>query len=318
MKQEHTMKLRNNKSVPFLGKDLPKRRKKNTKTAVEQPKIEELPKPMLDAVQSPKLITTPPSTTTASLYSPNSPPKILFINGSDYELIPSSSESDSSEPFSDHVELVEQSSYDEDSKVKNSLRRFSRGTPRSTRRRQLNSTMDKGTNTTNGKYGEIDNPTEFSFSFSQVEHQSTILDETPPKDYTTTSPPPARFLSPTMETESDTEDEMYHEQLRNNRRYSRHDAFPIPHDDSSDEKDLTVFDFNSEDSNEVSLIPESNSDDSNLPRRSFDPIALGAKADDSQAAVDDKFDRIQGNMAKWTDAITTGFYDSNQNHSDIS
>lgn len=125
------------------------------------------------------------------------------------------------------------------------------------------------------------------------------MDETPLKDYTTTSPPPVRFLSP----ETDTEDEEYV-------------AFPIPHDDSSDEKDLTVFDFNSEDSNEVSLIPETDSDDSDLPRRSFDPIAVGAKADGSQAAADDKFDRIQGNMAKWTDAITTGFYDSNQNLSD--
>ena len=302
------MKLRNNKSVPFLGKNLPKRQRKGTKIQAEQPKIQELPKPILDAVQSPKLNTTPP--TTVSPLSISSSKAISPVR-SNYELIPSSSESKSSEP--DNEEIIEQSSYEEDSRVNKSLRRFSRGTPRSTRRNHLNSTMDKGTNTTNGKYGERDNPTEFSFSFSQVEHQSTIFDETPPKDYTTTSPPPIRWLSPTMETESDTEDEAYHCQLNKYRRSSRYDAFPIPHDETSDEKDLTIFDFNSEDSNEISLIPETDSDDSDLPRRSFDPVALGAEADDSQAAADEQFDRIQGNMAKWTDAITTGFMDDNQN-----
>ena len=312
------MKLRNNKSVPFLGKNLPKRQRKDTKISVEQPQIEMLPKPIIDAVLSPKLNTTPPSTTAPTnvssfpmLCSPNS--RSSMSVGNDYEeirtnnykngLIPSSSESDSNK--SSEVEIEEQSSYEEDSKVNHSLRRFSRGTPRSSKRNQLNSTMDKGTNTTNGKYGERDNPTEFSFSFSQVEHQSTIIDETPVKDYTTTSPSPVRFLSPTMETESDTEDEAYHAQLR---KYNK--AFPVPYGDSND--DLGVFDFNSEDSNEISLIPETDSDDSDLPRRSFDPVALGAKADVAQAASDEQYDRIQGNIAKWTDAITTGFYDSKQ------
>ena len=309
------MKLRNNKKITFLGKNLPKRQRIGTKTSIES-KTEELQKPIVVEVESKNIDPNPISTLDVSSYSSKTPRKGKIDPRSGVELIPSSSESDSSELSSDQVELIEQSSYEEDSRINQSLRRFSRGTPRSSRRSQLNSTMDKGTNTTNGKYGEIDNPTEFSFSFSQVEHQSTILDETPPKDYTTTSPPPVRFLSPTMETESDTEDEMYHEQLRNYRRFSRQDGFPIPNDDESDEKDLTVFDFNSDVSNEVSLIPETDSDDSDLPRRSFDPIALGAKADGSQAAADDKFDRIQGNMAKWTDAITTGFYDSNQNHSD--
>ena len=287
------MKLRNNKSVPFLGKNLPKRQRKGTKIQAEQPKIQELPKPMLDTVQSPKLNTTPPTTVS-----------------------PSSSESNSTEP--DNEEIIEQSSYEEDSRVNNSLRRFSRGTPRSTRRNHVNSTMDKGTNTTNGKYGERDNPTEFSFSFSQVEHQSTIIDETPTKDYTkdyTTkdSPSPVRLLSPTMETESDTEDEVYHAELNKYQHYSCYsNADPIPQY-GRDKRDLTVFDFNSDDSNEISLIPETDSDDSDLPRRSFDPVALDAEADDSQAASDEQFDRIQGNMAKWTDAITTGFMDDNQN-----
>ena len=295
---------------------MPKRQRKGTKTSIES-KTEELPKPFVVEGESKNNDPTPISTLDFSPYSSKTPRKGKIDVLSGAELIPSSSESDSSELSSDQVELIEQSSYEEDSRKNQSLRRFSRGTPRSTRHRQLNSTMDKGTNTTNGKYGELENPTEFSFSFSQVEHQSTILEETPPKDYTTTSPPPIRWLSPTMETESDTEDEMYHEQLRKYRRFSRQDGFPIPHDDRSDENDLTVFDFNSEDSNEVSLIPETDSDDSDLPRRSFDPIALGEKADDLQAVADDKFHQIQGNMAKWTDAITTGFYDSNQNHSDI-
>ena len=302
MKYKQKMKLRNNKKVPFLGKNLPKRKRKDTKIQAEQPKIQELPKPMLDTIQSPKLNTTLPTTVSPlpMISSPKSMSPVCTNNNS---------ESKSSEP--DNEEIIEQSSYEEDSRVNNSLRRFSRGTPRSTRRNHLNSTMDKGTNTTNGKYGELDNPTEFSFSFSQVEHQSTIIDETPPKNYTTTSPPPIRWLSPTMETESDTEDEAYHCQLNKYRRFSRYDAFPIPHDESSDEKDLTVFDFNSEDSNEISLIPETDSDDSDLPRRSFDPVALGEEADDSQPAADDQYDRIQGNMAKWTDAITTGFMDDN-------
>ena len=304
------MKLRNNKSVPFLGKNLPKRQRKGTKIQAEQPKIQELPKPMLDAVQSPKLNKTP-STTVSPLSMLSSPNAISPVHrNSNYELIPSSSESKSSEP--DNEEIIEQSSYEEDSRVNKSLRRFSRGTPRSTRRNHLNSTMDKGTNTTNGKYGERDNPTEFSFSFSQVEHQSTIV-ESPVKDYTTTSLPPVELIPSDSDTGSDTEDEVYHAELNKYQHYTWcSNADPIPLY-GRDKRHLTVFDFNSDDSNEISLIPETDSDDSDLPSRSFDPVALDAEADDSQAASDEQFDRIQGNMAKWTDAITTGFMDDNQN-----
>lgn len=139
------MKLRNNKSVPFLGKNLPKRQKrKATKTSIES-KTEVLPKPIIVEVESRNHDPTPPSSPDVPPYSTNSPPKekAFVAVGNSFELIPSSSESDSSEPFSDQVELVEQSSNEEDSKVNNSLRRFSRGTPRSTRRSQLNSTLNK-------------------------------------------------------------------------------------------------------------------------------------------------------------------------------
>ena len=285
------MKLRNNKSVPFLGKNLPKRKRKNPKTSTEEPLIEVLPKPVFVAAEIPEFDVEPPTAMTSpvAMNSPAAMTSPTLSTSSEFiatcreirKTIPILSDSNSSDPQDgQEEEILEQSTYEQDSHMNKSLKRFSRGTPISSR--QMSSTIDKGTNTS-CKYGK---PAEFSFDFGQVEHQSTII-ETPEKDYRTTSPPPPRYLSPTMDTESDTEDEAYHAQLNK-------DHFPIPYaDESNDNKDMTIYSFNSEDSNEISLIPETDSDDSDLPRRSFDPVALTPLANEQEAP----FGRIRQNKA---------------------
>ena len=90
---------------------------------------------------------------------------------------------------------------------------------------------------------------------------------------------------------ADTEDEVSHAQLN----------FPIPYADANDDdRDMTIFDFDSEDSNEVSLIPETDSDDSDLPRPSFNPVGLSAIANDAKEA--EPFDKNR-NKAEFADSI---------------
>ena len=290
------MKLRNNKSVPFLGKNLPKRKRKNPKTSPRKPLIEVLPKPVFVAAEIPEFDVEPPTAMTSpvAMTSPTTMSSPTMSTSSEFiatcreirKTIPILSDSNSSEPKDgQEEEIQEQYTYEQDSHMNKSLKRFSHGTPISSRSKQINSTMYKGTNTSK--------PKEFSFDFGQVEHQSTII-ETPEKDYRTTSPPPLRYLSLTMETESDTEDEAYHAQLNK-------DQFPIPYaDESNDKEDMTIYSFNSEDSNEISLIPETDSDDSDLPRRSFDLVALTPMSNDNDEAP---FGRIQQNKAELTDTI---------------
>ena len=121
------MKLRNNKSIPFLGKNLPKRKRKTTKiTAV-------LPKPIIDECLNP-IISTPANSKNHLSPKTTSPSS----TNSDYNIICPLSESCASKPDSEAI--VEQSSYEEDSKLNHSLKRFSHGHSRSITRNQINST----------------------------------------------------------------------------------------------------------------------------------------------------------------------------------
>ena len=266
------MKLRNNKAVPFLGKDLPKRRRKNTKPAKSS--IESLPKPITQAEEINPDATAPPTKTSPATILPafNSPTALPATPTLPVPSLPVDemiSENVSAVPNSnnndiDLEDVFEQPTNEEDSKINRSLKRFSLGTPRSSKPKKLHSTINKETNTTN----------DLSFDFGQVEHQSTIIET---------------LLSPTME--ADTEDEVSHAQLN----------FPIPYADASDDdRDLTVFDFNSDDSNEVSLIPGTDSDDSDLPRPSFNPVGLSAVTDDANEV--ETIDQNR-NKAEFTDAI---------------
>ena len=280
------MKLRNNKAVPFLGKDLPKRKRKVTKTAKSS--IEALSKPIIQAeeknldVAPPSVPITPtkvsPETIPPAATPPTATLPVPTLLADEMNPGNVSFGSNSNNNDIELENIFEQSSYEEESEVNRSLKRFSRGTPRSSKPKTLQSTMNKGTNTTN----------ELSFDFGQVEHQSTIIET---------------LLSPTMVADSDVEDEV------DDARPNIDDHFPIPYADASnDSNDMTVFDFNSEDSNEVSLIPDTDSEDSDLPRPSFNPVGLV----DNDAKEAESVDQNR-NKTDFTDAIIpTWFFEEDE------